>query len=180
MLVKVVAQVSGLPWQRVLGLGGVLDSQRLRYLISRELGVGPANVVATVIGPHSDQMIPLPRYTTVSGVPVTALINEKRLAELHEEARQAGDTIVDLFKRANSYYGPAAAATDVAEAVVRGTHRILPVSLVLSGQCGISDVAMSLPAVIGRGGIERVLEPTLSEGELSQLKASADTLAAVE
>ncbi len=180
MLVKVAAQTSGLPWQRVLGLGALLDSQRLRYVISRDLQVGPANVTATVIGRHSDEMIPLPRYTTVSGVPVTALIDEKRLAELHAETRQAGDTIVDLFKRASSYYGPAAAATDLAEAVIRDTRRILPISFVLSGQYGIRDAALSLPAVIGRGGICQVLEPKLSEAEFSRLKASADVLAAAE
>ena len=180
MLVKVAIEASGLPWQRVLGLGGVLDSQRLRFLIARELGVAPAGVTATVIGPHSDEMIPLPRYTTVSGVPVTALTDDARLAELCREMREAGDTIVDLFKRASSYYGPAAAATDVVEAVIRDTHRILSVSMLLSGQYGISDVSLSLPAVIGREGIVRVLEPRLTADELARLQASARVLAAAE
>jgi malate dehydrogenase len=180
MLVKVVQKTSGLPWQRVVGLGGVLDSQRLRYVIARELRVAPAGVSATVVGQHSDAMIPLTAYTTVSGVPVTALIDKKRLGELHDEVRDAGDTLVDLYKRANSYYGPAAAATDVAEAVVRDTHRVLPVSFVLQGQYGVTDAALSLPAVIGREGIVRVLEPRLTDEEKARFVESADVLAAVE
>ncbi len=178
-LVRLVVTTSGLPWQRVLGLGATLDSLRLRYLIASELKVDMGGVVATVIGPHSDDMIPLVHYTTVSGVPIAALLPPDRIEQLFEETRRAGDTILDYFRRATSYRGPAAAASDVAEAVIRDSRRTLPVSFMLTGQYGISNVSMSLPAVIGREGVIRVLEPRLSEQELSQFTASAATVAAM-
>lgn len=169
---------AGLSWQKVVGVGGTLDSMRLRVLIARELRVAQEDVKATVIGRHSDEMIALPAYCSVAGVPVLKLMSESRFSELVRETVEAGDRIVGLAKRTNSYYGPAAAAADIAEAVVRGTNRILSISLVLSGQYGVSDVAMSLPALVGPDGIERVLEPRLTDGELVGLKQSAEALAA--
>ncbi|MFW5743411.1 MAG: malate dehydrogenase [Spirochaetota bacterium] len=168
----------GLPWQRVMGIGGVLDSARLRVLIARELLVAQEDVKATVIGRHSDEMIALPAYCSVAGVPATKLMSESRFSELVRETVDAGDHIVALARRTNSFYGPAAAAADLAEAVIRGTNRILPVSLVFTGQYGISDVAMSLPALVGCAGIERVLEPTLTDGERVRLEQSAESLTA--
>ncbi len=176
-LVRLVVKQSGLPWQRVLGLGSTLDSMRLRYLIANELKVATSNVAATVVGSHSDHMIPLVRYTTVSGVPITALLTQDRIDELFEETQHAGDTILNHLKRSTSCYGPAAAASDVVEAVIHDSHRILSVSFMLTGQYGISDVSMSLPAVIGREGVIRVLEPQLSEQELSGFTASAAIVA---
>ncbi|MFW5784042.1 MAG: malate dehydrogenase [Spirochaetota bacterium] len=169
---------AGLDWRRVIGVGGTLDSARLRVLIARELEVAQEDVKATVIGRHSDEMIALPAYCSVAGVPVTRLMSEARFAELVHETVEAGDRIVSLAKRTNSYYGPAAVATDIAEAVVRGTNRILSVSLVLQGQYGMSDVALSMPALIGASGIERVLEPQLSDGEKARLEQSARSLKA--
>jgi malate dehydrogenase len=168
----------GLPWQRVMGIGGVLDSARLQVLIARELYVAQEDVKATVIGRHSEEMIALPAYCSVAGVPATKLMSETRFSELVRATVDAGDHIVALAKRTNSFYGPAAAAADLAEAVVRGTNRILPVSLAVSGQYGISDVAMSLPALVGGGGIERVLEPKLTDGERVRLERSAQSLKA--
>ncbi len=169
---------SGLPWQRVMGIGGLLDSERLRVLIARELFVAQEDVKATVIGRHSDEMIALPAYCSVGGVPVTKLMSETRFSELVRATVDAGDHIVALAKRTNSFYGPAAAASDLAEAVIRGTNRILSTSLVLNGQYGLSDVAMSLPALIGSAGIERVLEPQLTDGEKVRLAGSAESLKA--
>lgn len=169
---------AGLPWQRVMGIGGVLDSARLRVLIARELSVAPDDVRATVIGRHSDDMIALPSYCSVSGVPAARLISRTRFSELVRETVEAGDRIVALAKRTSSFYGPAAAASDVAEAVLRATHRILSVSLVLNGQYGLSGVAMSLPSLIGGDGIERVLEPKLTDGEKVRLEKSAESLRA--
>lgn len=168
----------GLPWQRVIGIGGALDSARLRALIARELFVAPEDVKATVIGRHSDEMIALPAYCSVAGVPVMKLMSETRFSELVRETVEAGDRIVSLAQRTSSYYGPAAAVTDIAEAVIHGTNRIVSVSLVLNGQFGINDVAMSLPALIGANGIERVLEPKLSDGERVRLEQSAESLRA--
>jgi malate dehydrogenase len=168
----------GLPWERVMGIGGLLDSARLRVLVARELSVAQEDVKATVIGRHSDEMIALPAYCSVSGVPATRLMSESRFSELVRETVDAGDHIVALAKRTNSFYGPAAAAADLAEAVIRDTNRILSVSLVLSGQYGISDVAMSLPALVGNRGIVQVLEPKLTDGERVRLEQSAESLKA--
>lgn len=169
---------TGLPWQRVLGIGGVLDSARLRVLVARELKVAQEDVKATVVGRHAEDMIALPAYCSVGGVPVTKLMTAERFSELVRETVDAGDRIVGLAKRSSSYYGPAAAATDVAEAVIRGTNRILPVSVQLQGQYGISGVAMSLPALIGSAGVERVLEPVLTDGEKVRFEQSAKALEA--
>ena len=167
---------SGLPPGRIIGLGGFLDSTRLRYLIARELSVSTENVSALVIGRHSDEMIPLPAYCHVSGIPVEALMDKDSLEKIFEETRKSGSLIVDMAERASAYYGPSAVASDLAEAIVRDTRRIISVSLLFSGQYGIEDVAMSLPAIIGKNGIEKVLEPVLTKGQESILRNSAETI----
>ena len=179
MLTALFVKESGMDRRQVMGLGGILDSTRLRYLIAGELGVTTENVQATVIGRHSDAMIPLRRYCTVSGVPVTQLIPNDRIDELFAETRNAGNLIVDMAQRASSYYGPSAAATDLAQAINMNTGRILSVSMMLDGEYGIEDVAMSLPAVIGRNGIEQVMLPKLTEEEEKQLHASAEDVRAI-
>lgn len=179
MLTARFAHQSKLPAQRVLGLGGILDSTRLRFLISRELDVTMEDVSALVIGRHSADMIPLRRYTSVSGVPLDMLLDGGRIDELFEQTRGAGDLIVTMAQRASAYYGPSAAASDLADAIIHDTRHIMSVSMMFTGQYGIEGVAMSLPAVIGAGGIERVLEPTLTEAELRQLTKSADDLRSV-
>jgi len=167
---------SGLPRERVLGLGGVLDSVRLRYILARVLGITAENITATVIGRHSDQMIALPEYTRVSGVPVSMLMEQTDLEGAIEETRRAGDVIVEMSQRASSYYGPSAAAADVCQAVLWDTHRVLPVSFVWDGQYGIDGVAMSLPAVLGKTGIDRILEPVLDDNMVATLSDSAEEL----
>jgi malate dehydrogenase len=179
MLTALFVEESGMDRRQVMGLGGVLDSTRLRYLISQELGVTTENVQATVIGRHSDAMIPLARYCTVSGVPVSQLIPTDRLEALFEETRNAGNLIVDMAQRASSYYGPSAAATDLAQAVNMNTGRIMSVSMMLAGEYEIEGVAMSLPAVIGRNGIEQVMLPQLTEEEEQKLRSSAEDLKSI-
>jgi malate dehydrogenase len=176
MLTALFVEESGLDRRQVMGLGGVLDSTRLRYFIAQELGVTTENVQATVIGRHANAMIPLPRYCTVSGVPVAQLMPSDRLEELFEETRNAGSLIVDMAQRASSYYGPSAAATELAQAVNMNTGRIMTVSMMLRGEYGIEGVAMSLPAVIGRNGIEQVMLPQLTDAEQQKLTASAEDL----
>ncbi len=176
LLTTVFANESGLPRKQVLGLGGLLDATRMRYLIAEELGVTMDNVSATVIGRHSDAMIPLPDYTTVSGVPVGKLLTAERLGEIFEKTRRAGDVIVEMAQRANSYYAPSAAACDVAEAVHRNTRRIMSLSIMLEGEYDVEGVAMNLPVVVGRNGVEQVMLPSLSASEESQFKQSADDL----
>jgi len=167
---------AGLAGPRVLGLGGILDADRLRALLGRELGITTENVAATVIGRHSEQMIPLADYCRVSGVPVRALMDAGRFDALADETRRAGDVIVEMAQRASSYYGPSAAAADLAQAVMWDTRRILSVSTLWSGQYGISGVAMSLPAVVGAGGAERVLEPRLGPEQIETMQRSAREL----
>jgi malate dehydrogenase len=176
LLTTLFVRESGLPPAHVMGLGGFLDSTRLRYLIARELSVSMENVSALVVGRHSDAMIPLMDYCCVSGVPLDRLLPLERIHALFDETRNAGGLIVDMARRASAYYGPSAVAADLAEAIIQNTHRIAAVSLWLTGQYGVSDVAMSLPAVIGSGGVERVLEPRLTEDQQERLRKSAEEI----
>jgi malate dehydrogenase len=173
-----LVRASGLPASRVLGLGGHLDVLRLRYLIARELGTAVADVSAQVIGSHSRDMIPLLDYCSVAGVPLAKLLSHDRIASIFETMLTAGDEIVELARRTNSFYGPAAAAVDVAEAVIRDTNRVLSLSTLLSGQYGIKDVALSLPTMVGAQGASRILEPKLTDNELSILTSTAEILSA--
>jgi len=172
-------RVSHLSWPKVIGVGGVLDSMRLRYLIGRALNISARDVRATVIGRHSDGMIPLKRYCSVAGVPLDVLLPKTEIDALFTRTESAGDDIVGMEQRTSAYYGPSAAAADLAEAVLLDTNRILSVSVMYTGQYGISDVAMSLPAMIGEDGVERVLEPDLTDDEIAALRASAQDLAKV-
>lgn len=170
---------SGLPAERVMGVGGILDATRLRYMIAGELNVAMDNVTATVIGRHADSMIPLADYSSVSGVPLTQLLDAEKIDELFEKTRNAGDLIVQMAQRASSYYGPSAAVSELAEAIVRDEGRILPVSVMFTGQFGITGVAMSLPAVIGKNGVEQTLQPRLSGAQQKQLTDSAAELESI-
>ncbi|MFW5694426.1 MAG: malate dehydrogenase [Alkalispirochaeta sp.] len=179
LMVMRFREKSGLDASRVVGLGGVLDSTRFRYALSRELGITTENITATVIGRHSDQMMPLVEYSRVNGVPVNTLMDDVHLAKVLDETRNAGDLIVEMSQRSSSFYGPSAAAADVVQAIIWDTKRILPISFVWDGQYGISGVAMSLPTVLGFTGIERVLEPQLSQDQVQSLKKSADELTSI-
>ncbi|TVR33448.1 MAG: malate dehydrogenase [Spirochaetaceae bacterium] len=176
LMTALLARQSGLPRERVMGLGGMLDSTRLRYLIAHELGVAMEDITATVVGRHSSSMVPLANYCTVAGVPITRLLPADRIEALFEATRNAGDLIVDMAQRASAYYGPSAAACDLAEAIVRNSGRICPVSIVLKGEYGLHDVAMSLPAIIGRNGVEQVLEPELDPEQKSRFVTAAHEL----
>jgi malate dehydrogenase len=176
ILTTVFIKKSGMAPARVLGLGGFLDSERLRFLIARELSISYENVSAMVIGRHSDDMIPLPDYCRVSGIPVTTLVSGDRFAAIVEETRKSGDVLVELAQRGSAYYGPAAVASDLAEAIVRNTRRVISVSQMWTGQYGIDGVAMSLPSVIGKNGIEKTLEPVLDEEKKRSLAESAEAI----
>jgi malate dehydrogenase len=173
------ARASGFPRERVLGVGGCLDATRLRYLIARELGVSMEDVSALVIGRHSAAMLALPRYCSVSGVPLPQLLAPERIQVLADETAGAGDLIVQMAQRSSAYYAPSAAAADIVNAVHMDLRRILCVSLPLRGEYGLEGVALSLPAVVGRGGVQRVLTPRLTEEELAALRRSAAELAAI-
>jgi malate dehydrogenase len=166
-------QQSGMPRTRVLGLGGILDSTRLRVMIARELDVSTEIVSAMVIGRHSDDMICLPRYCSVSGVPLPHLLSAERIAAIVEETRTAGDLVVEMAKRSSSYYAPSAAVAELADSIHMNLNRIFPVSIVLDGEYGITGAALSLPAVIGENGVVRVLTPELTPQEKEVFVESA-------
>ncbi len=172
-------KTSGLKASRVIGLGGVLDSTRLRFALGQALGITTENISATVIGRHSDRMLPLADYCRVSGVPASVLMEQGELEKVFEETRSAGDLIVEMSQRASSYYGPSAAAADVVQAIAWDTRQVLPVSFVWEGHYGLSDVAMSLPAVLGWTGVVRVMEPSLSHEQVEVLKQSAEELQSI-
>ncbi len=178
-LTRLFVQRSGLPRTRVLGVGGCLDATRMRFAIARELGVSMENVSAMVIGRHSDSMMVLGRYCSVSGVPLTQLLPSERIAALARETSMAGDLIVQMAQRSSAYYAPSAAVADLVDAVHMDLGRVLCVSLLLEGEYGLREVALSLPAVIGREGIRRVLLPRLSAVEQAVLERSARELSAL-
>ena len=179
LLTAAFVRASNLSPEKVMGVGGSLDSARLRYLIAKELSVSYENVSAMVIGRHSADMVPLPAYCRVSGLPVKTLISDERLEAIFEEMRKSGDIIVDMAQRSSAFYGPAAVICDLAEAVIRNTRRILSVSQMFTGQYGISDVAMSLPSIIGAKGIEKTFEPVLDDEEKKTLAASAAAIKSI-
>jgi malate dehydrogenase len=173
------ARAAGFPRERVLGVGGCLDATRLRYAVARELGVSMEDVSAMVIGRHSASMLVLPRYCSVSGVPLPQLLPPPRVEALVAETAGAGDLIVQMAQRSSAFYAPSAAVADIVNSLHMDLRRVLCVSLVLKGEYGLSGVALSLPAVVGRGGVRRVLTPRLTEAELAVLKRSAAELAAL-
>lgn len=172
-LTALFVRESGMARTRVIGLGGILDSTRLRAFIARELDVSMEIVSAMVIGRHSDDMICLPRYCSVSGVPLPHLLAAERISALVEETRTAGDLVVEMAKRSSSYYAPSAAVAELADAAHMNLHRILPVSIVLDGEYGVHDAALSLPVVIGESGVSRILTPELTAEEKAVFLESA-------
>ncbi|MCG8641449.1 MAG: malate dehydrogenase [Desulfobacterales bacterium] len=176
LLTTLFASKSALPSNQIMGLGGVLDATRLRYLIAKELSVSMENVAAQVVGRHTDDMILLKDYCCVSGISLDNFMDQKKIDELFEQTKQAGALIVDLAGRASAYYGPSAVAVELAEAICRDTGRVLSVSHMLTGQFGISDAALSLPSVITKTGISEVIEPQLNQEEIDGLKSSAQII----
>jgi len=168
---------SGFPRERVLGVGGCLDATRLRYAVARELGVSMEDVSALVIGRHAGSMLALPRYSSVSGVPLPQLLPAQRIEALVAETAGAGDLIVQMAQRSSAFYAPSAAVADIVNAVHMDLRRVLCVSLELRGEYGLQGAALSLPAVVGRGGVRRVLLPRLTGEELALLSRSAAELA---
>jgi malate dehydrogenase len=169
----VAAQVSGLPRERVIGMAGVLDTARFRAFIAMEIGCCPSEVTAMVLGGHGDSMVPLPRHSTVSGIPITQLISEERLAAIVERTRQGGGEIVSYLKTGSAFYAPAAAVTQMVGAILRDEKRILPTCVRLQGEYGMDDVFLGVPAMLGAAGMEQVVEVDLDDEERSALELSA-------
>jgi malate dehydrogenase len=166
-------KVTGFPTNRVCGQAGVLDSTRFRAFVAMELGVSMSEVHAMVLGGHGDTMVPMPRYTTVGGIPIKELIDDKRIKEISERTRFGGGEIVKLLKTGSAYYAPAAASVQMARAILCDEKRVLPCSAYLKGQYGINDIYIGVPAVLGATGVEKILELKLGKKEMKDLQASA-------
>jgi malate dehydrogenase len=172
----VAAEVSGFPKERVIGQAGVLDAARYRTFIAMEAGVSVEDVQAMLMGGHGDEMVPLPRFSTIGGIPVTEFIAEDKLAAIVDRARKGGGEIVNLLKTGSAYYAPAAATTLMVEAVLRDKKRVIPVAAYLTGQYGLNDLYFGVPVVLGAGGVERIIELPLNAEETELLKKSAEAV----
>jgi malate dehydrogenase len=171
--VTVVQKLTGFPKNMVVGMAGVLDSARMRYFIADELGVSAEDVSAMVLGGHGDTMVPLPRYTTVSGIPITQLLPAEKIEAINKRTRSGGGEIVALLKTGSAFYAPAAAAIQMAEAFLKDKKRLVPAAALLQGEYGYNDLYMGVPVIIGAGGVEKIIEVELSADEKAMLDNSA-------
>lgn len=157
---------------RVFGMAGILDTARYRSFIAEELNTSPKDIQAVLMGGHGDTMVPLPRYTTVAGIPVTELITEKRLDEIVERTKKGGGELVNLMGT-SAWYAPGAAAAQMVEAIVRDQKRIFPVCALLDGEYGMENIYLGVPVVLGKDGIEKIIELDLNQDEKNLLEDSA-------
>jgi malate dehydrogenase len=172
----VALQASGFPRERVLGMAGVLDSARFRTFIAQELGVSVEDTHAFVLGGHGDTMVPLPRYSTVAGVPITELLSPERIAALCERTANGGAEVVALLKTGSAYYAPAASTFEMVEAILRDRKRVLPCAVLLQGEFGVEGLFVGVPCVLGSGGLERVFEIELTAAERAAFDHSVDAV----
>ncbi|MCG3777005.1 MAG: malate dehydrogenase [Nitrospira sp.] len=175
-MVHVARRVSGLSKSRVLGMAGVLDSARMRAFIAAELSVPGPDVAAMVLGGHGDTMVPLLRYTTVKGKPVTELMSKDRLEAIVKRTREGGAEIVDLLKTGSAFYAPSASAVDMVEAIMKDQKRVMPCAVFCEGEYGLQDVVVGVPVKLGRGGAEQVVEYELTAEERAGLAISASAV----
>mgnify|MGYP000255199107 CR=1 FL=1 len=177
VMTQLTQQVTGLPSHRVIGMAGVLDSGRFQTFIAAELAISPVDVKAMVLGGHGDLMVPLLRHSSVNGIPVLDLIPEARMQELAVRTRDGGAEIVGYLKSGSAYYGPGASVAQMVEAILQDQKRLLPCSVLATGQYGLNDVYVGLPVVLGRNGLERIVELSLDSSELAALQKSAAAIA---
>jgi malate dehydrogenase len=169
----VAMEESGFPKNRVIGMAGVLDSARFRTFISMELNVSVENVHALVLGGHGDTMVPLPRFYTVAGIPITELMSPERIDALATRTRNGGAEIVELLKTGSAYYAPASAAVEMAESILKDKRKILPCAAYLEGEYGISGLFVGVPVKLGKNGIEQIISLRLTADEKKALDKSA-------
>jgi malate dehydrogenase len=162
--------------EKVIGMGGALDSARLRRLIADTLGVSVENTQALVMGNHGPKMAPMPRYCTVAGIPISQLLPADRIKTLCGQTVRLGDDIVRLLKTGSAYYAPAACAIEIAESIIKDKHKILPCAALLQGHFGHRNIFLGVPVKLGRGGIEEIVEIELTVEEKAQLDASAEAV----
>ncbi len=174
VMTQLSLKVSGFDKKRVVGMGGILDSSRFRTFVAWEAGVSPRDVEALVMGGHGDQMVPMPRFTTVKGVPVTELFPKERIDALVQRTRDGGGEIVSLLKSGSAYYAPAAAIFHMIKAIVSDEKRLLSCAAYLEGEYGMHDIYIGVPVVLGRNGVEKIVEFKLNEIEKTDFSKSVD------
>jgi len=172
----VTLQESGLKPERVIGMAGILDSARLRTFIAMELGVSVENIQALVLGGHGDTMVPLPRFSTVAGIPITELMDRATIDRLVERTRNGGAEIVSLLKAGSAYYAPSASVVEMVEAILKDKKKIVPCAAYLRGEYGLRDLYVGVPVKLGAGGVEDIIEIRLTDDEKAALGRSAQAV----
>ncbi|MGH7920622.1 MAG: malate dehydrogenase [Candidatus Dormibacteraceae bacterium] len=175
-MVTLTHRVSGFPRERVVGMAGVLDSARYRTFISHELGISVEDVHGFVLGGHGDTMVPLPRYTSVAGVPLPQLLSRERIDAILQRTRDGGAEITGLLKTGSAYYAPSASVVEMVDAILLDKKRVLPAAARLEGEYGIEGIFLGVPVLLGKGGVERVIEIELTADEKGQLEHSASAV----
>jgi malate dehydrogenase len=175
-MVQVAYNLSGFPKNRVMGMAGVLDTARFRTFIAMELNVSVEDVSAFVLGGHGDTMVPLPRYSTVAGIPITEMMDQEAVDRIVERTRKGGGEIVALLKTGSAFYTPGAAVAEMVEAILKDKKRILPCAALLEGEYGIEGIFMGVPVKLGANGVEQVIEIQLTDQEQEALNKSAEAV----
>ncbi|MEC9089807.1 MAG: malate dehydrogenase [Candidatus Thermoplasmatota archaeon] len=165
-------KITGFPHNRIVGQAGILDSARMTHFISEAVGCSNEDVQAMVLGGHGDTMVPLPRYTTVNGIPVTKLLDNEKIKSICERTASGGGEIVKLLERGSAFYAPGSAAAIMAESILDDRKRVLPCSTYLNGEYGMNDIYIGVPVVLGKDGVERIIELDLEDDELESLQGS--------
>jgi len=176
IMCHVAFRTTGFAVQRVMGMAGILDSTRFRYFVAQELGCALTDVHAMVLGGHGDQMVPLPRFTTVAGIPITEMLDKSVIDRMVERTRKGGAEIVGHLKTGSAYYAPAASVAEMIEAIITDRKTLAPCACYLRGEYGIHDLFIGVPALLGKNGIERIVELELEKEEADQLEASANAV----
>ena len=171
-------KVSGFKSSKVIGMAGVLDSARYRFFIAEALGVTPSLVQAFVLGGHGDSMVPLPRYSTVNGIPITRLLTKKKIDEINKRTQNGGAEIVGLLKTGSAYYAPSASAVEMIKSILLDENKILPCCVYLNGEYGLKDIYCGVPARLSKNGLEEIVKIDLTKEELASLKKSSDAVKA--
>jgi malate dehydrogenase len=169
-------RVCGFPPSRVMGMGGILDTARYKYFLSRELDVSVKDIETMVLGSHGESMVPVDSYTTLKGIPVSNYIQKERLDEIIERTKKGGAEIVNLLKKGSAWHAPSASVTAMIEAIINDSKRLFPVSAYLNGEYGINGTHIGVPVLLGASGVEKIFEIALSPGELAALRESADIM----
>jgi malate dehydrogenase len=176
VMAQVSMKVSGFGSERIMGMGGILDSARFRTFIAWEMSISPEDVEALVLGGHGDLMVPMPRFTTVKGVPITELISKDRIDALVERTRHGGAEIIALLKIGSAYYAPAAATYQMVKAVLFDEKRMLPCSAYLNGEYGKNGIYTGVPVMLGNGGVEKIIELNLNQQERADFERSVSAV----